>query len=259
MVATLTTLYRQQPQKAHRAAAFAKLASLNDIQHRRAEKEWRKEVKRQKYRMHPRPDAHFGAIGTFNWPLDEYRADEVLGPNYEALDPIRMDCSAYIVHHPDRSAFRIMGKAEDVQEGLIRMRKVYFQIVAKTIAPVRRYFLHRTKDAQLPERVVMREYERPLLVSGKQARELSPGCTVRGVDYGTGEEAKYTSNEVRVRALLLATLPKLHYHRASLTLRIRLGTFLATLFKQPRDGTYALEEYESMIEASQFKGEVTVE
>ena len=216
-------------------------------------------MKRQKYRMYPKPSSAFGAIGTFHWPVQEYRPDQVLGANYEALDPIRMECSCYVVHVPERSIFQIMGKAEDVQKGLLRLRKTCFQITARQIAPVRRYLLHLPEDSDVPKRIVLSQYERPLIASGGQSTAAMPGCSIHGEGEGTGEQITKTCNESRVRALILTTLPKLRYYRASMKLRIRLGTFLATTFKKAQNNTYTLADYEQMIAESQFTGEVTAE
>lgn len=123
-------------QKSARTAKFAKLASMTPVLRQRAENRWKREVQRQRFRQHPPLDMAFGAIGTFHWPVKDYSPTEILGPSYEALDPIRMDCSCYVVWK--RSGFQVMGKNMDkVKAALLRIKQTVFQIAAKQLSTTR--------------------------------------------------------------------------------------------------------------------------
>ena len=204
-----------------------------------------------------------GAIGSFHWPIGEYRPEEVLGNSYEALDPIRMDLKCYLVFVKDKSMFQVMGQAKKVQQGLLRLRKTCFQIAARQISPVRLYLLHWSEATDLPSHVSLQPYRYPSLISEEPVVDIKQGNAPRGE--GTADdmysrlETQTMESEETAGKSLLQTLKKLHYYRGNIQMRIRLGTFLATQYKKPKDGNYELDEYESMIKESQFFGQVTQE
>lgn len=122
--------------RSNRSAKFAKVQSWTPVLQERAEKRWKREVQRQRFRQHPPPDMAFGAIGTFHWPVKEYNPQEILGTNYEALDPIRMDCACYVVWK--KNSFQVMGRnMETIKAATLRLRRTVFQIAAKQLPPLR--------------------------------------------------------------------------------------------------------------------------
>ena len=119
---------------------FAKLHSMTPVLRTRAENRWKREVQRQRFRQYPPVHMGFAAIGTFHWPVKDYSPQEILGTHYEALDPIRMDCSCYVVWKND--AFQVMGMTMDrVKAALLRLRQTVFQIAAKQLPLVRTYVM----------------------------------------------------------------------------------------------------------------------
>ena len=161
--------------KSEKSSKFAKVVSLTPVLRERAEKAWKKEVKKAKFRQYPPPHQPFGAIGSFHWPVQEYRPDEILGTNYEALDPIRMDCSCYVLFVKDRSIFQVMGKGGDVQKGLLRLRGTCFQIAARQITPLRSYLLHWPNVSHLPGHVRLESYEHTKLITDDATAEPKIG------------------------------------------------------------------------------------
>ncbi|KAK5168000.1 uncharacterized protein LTR77_006567 [Saxophila tyrrhenica] len=252
----------QGPQKSRRAAMFGRNVSLTPARRVRAENKWAQEVTRQRFRQRPAQHALFGAIGTFHWPVQLYRPEEVLGTSFEALDPIRMDYECYIIFDSERSAFLVHGKAMGVQQALVRIRKTCYQIAARQLSPARLYLLHWADVSKLPSHVVLTPYKSAAVPSGgtegRPAAMNSPFATGTKDAYDEPQEATRIS-ENRIRAVMLRSFPKLHYYRGQIQVRIRLGRFLATLFKKPKDDAYTFEDYRHMITESQFTGEVTQE
>lgn len=124
------------PQRSARAGKFAKLSSMTPALRQREENRWKRMVQKERYRQHPPVNMAFGAIGTFHWPMKDYAPKEILGPNYEALDPIRMSCSCYVVWQ--KNAFQIMGKSmEKVKAALLLLKRTIFQIAAKQLPTTR--------------------------------------------------------------------------------------------------------------------------
>ena len=255
--------------KSHRSAKFAKVLSLTPELRKRAEKRWEREVARQKYRRHPPPGMAFGSIGSFHWPIQEYRTEDVLGGSHEALDPIRMDCSCHIVFDPDRKVFKILGKPSEVQEGLQRLMRTVFQVTAKQVYPARMYLLRWQDAARVAPFIYLRDYDPPAILYPAEAMtptaRKAPACDPDSpVDESAVELACSLTERAceRLRTVLLWTLDKLHYYRGHLQLRLRLGTFLLDQYKEAADGVYEYEGdggYLEMLEESQFRGEVTQE
>ncbi|KAK1062854.1 hypothetical protein LTR74_009934 [Friedmanniomyces endolithicus] len=254
--------------KSARSAHFSKVVSLTPKLRERAERAWEREVRKQRFRRHPPMDVPFGAIGSFHWPMKEYRPEEILGASHEAFDPIRMDCSCYIVFIAALNLFRVMGKQTEVKASLQRIRQTCFQIAARQCNPVRLYLLHWPDAEQIPLFVYLKNYDAPATSSPElfeDATHTKSRKAPRGDGYGhhdktlQGAQKQTRSSVERLRNTILATLARLHYYRGHVQMRIRLGTFLANQYMETQDGVYDLDEYETMLQMSQFTGEVTQE
>lgn len=246
---------------------FSKTRSLLPQQRHAEEKKWSQEVTRQRFRQFPPPRTVFGAIGTFHWPVKEYQPHELLGNSYEAFDPIRMDCSCYVVFEPDISAFQVMGETSAVKTALLRIRKACFQIAAHQIAPVRRYILHfGDTGGDVSSHVALASYDRVKRIGATASViEQPPGCCPYSQGEVESEEDKQqlldssTQNIKIAGKTIMLMINKLHYYRGHLRFRIRLGAFLATNYRATDDGTYTTEDFTDMIQQSQFAGEITPE
>lgn len=251
--------------KSDRSAKFAHIKSLTPKLRERAERRWDREVMRQRFRQHPPPDMAFQAIGSFHWPTSEYKPEEILGASHEALDPVRVDCACYVVFYKDRNVFRVMGKAADVQAGLQRLRRTCFQIAARQVSPVRKYLIRWTIGASMPIYMYLKDYDWPAALSPESATLEKPGHSpICGGTDPDDDRSRFFGVQTglsteRLRTLMFTTLRKLHYYRGSIQMRIRIGTFLVSQYRAPKDGYYELEEYEKMIQQSQFEGLVTQE
>ena len=205
-----------------------------------------------------------GAVGTFHWPAKEFVPYEVLGKSCEALDQIRMDCSAYVVYRPEIEAFQVMARNADViKTALLRLRQTVFQVVAKQMNPVRQYLLHLPGMDASPVSVRLEDYERPRLLSDHSTDARRVGHAPRGVD-SDGNSKRDLAKETletrdSVRLSILEVLEKLRYYRGSIEMRIHHGRLLATQFRSTDTGMYDLEDYEFMLKESQFQAHVTDE
>ncbi|KAI7496103.1 hypothetical protein KC367_g6903 [Hortaea werneckii] len=245
------------------APKFDKVISQTPEDRRRSDRRWRREVQRQTYRQNPPPEKRFQAMGSFHWPIDECRPDEVLGSSYEALDPIRMDCSCHITFHAGLGVFRVAGTASEVKAGLQRLRQTCFQIAARQVFPVRKYLL-RWPQETVPDYLYLEPYDHPVSLTYESTQLTNHGRSPRGEyldeDARPARAAMETAvNTRRVRNMIISMLGKLHYFRGSIQMRIRLGTLLLKQYKPPADDIYDLEEYERMTNETQFQAEVTQE
>ena len=248
--------------KANKTEKFAKICSLTPVLRTRAEKEWEREVKRHLYRQFPPPSKAFEAIATFHWPVKDYRPEEILGSSYEALDPIRMESKCYVVFDKEQGLFQIMGRADAVQAGLMRLKGTCFQIAARQIPPVERYLLSNGETTSSFKHVVLADYERLQVISGERSGQVKVAHSPRLDNPDSNGSDKFLPNSFiteYLRRTILFTLRNLHYYHGSIQMRIRLGTFLATQYRKTDSGVYPIDDYKGMIRESAFHGEVTQE
>ena len=165
----------QSSRKSNKSSKFSKVCSLTPILQDRAERHWEKEVKKHRFRQFPPPDKAFEAIGSFHWPMNEYKPEEILGSSYEALDPIRMDCKCYVVFDEEQGLFRVMGRSDAVRTGLMRLRGTYFQVAARQITPLELHLLHDADGDRSGKSIVLKEYERIRIMSGEDSGRAKTG------------------------------------------------------------------------------------
>lgn len=194
-------------------------------------------------------------IGSFLWPANEFRPEETFGMASEALDPIRMDQKCYITWDRVSSCFQVYGKESNVQSALLRIRKTFFHLCATQISPVRAYVW--CSSADTPTHVFLTDHT--------LANDTEPKQSPRGE--GEFEDEKQLKDAqlrekhsvLRIRDNISNALRNLHYLHRRLELRVRLGTFYLTSYKDPVGGMYELQEYEDMLEASQFAAQTSEE
>jgi len=156
-----------------------------------------------------------------------------------------------------------------VQEALLRIRKSCFQITARQIAPMRKYFLHLGElDSETPTHVTLEHFERirRITSTNNTVPQDHPGCSPKGqAEFDLDPEEEQQSHEMSTRdaktagKMIMLMIAKLHYYRGHLKFRIRLGTFLATHYRATEDGRYTVDDFKEMLKQSQFVGEVTPE
>ena len=199
--------------------------------------------------------------------MKDYQPNEVLGNSYEALDIIRMGCSCYIIFSPPDSRFHVLGEDTNVKTALIRIRKAYFQIAARQIAPVRKYILDfGNAQDEIHSHVTLEDYQRIKRIDSVASTipghtGKSPRSQGKVVSRSTKQQLVETSMyDVKIAGkTIMLMISKLHYYRGHLRLRIHLGTFLATHYKISSNEDYPLDDFNEMIKQSQFAGEVTPE
>lgn len=252
--------------KSKASSEFSKVISYTAKRRELAEKRWRREVKREKFRQHPQYNTIHESIGTFRWPESELRADEVFGSHLEALDPIRMSHSCYIVWKSDVSVFQVMGKPKHVPSALVEIRRAFYQVMARQITPVHLHTIRWSANEVILTHVNRAIYKGPQIISpAAQAQPAVKMFPIAQGDMVSADARLYAERKadmllVRLRATLAESLRKLHYYHGVLCLRVRLGKFLLDRSLDPSEGNrYELEEYERMTAANGFKARVSHE
>ena len=193
----------------------------------------------------------------------------MLGSNNEALDPIRIDTSCYIVFNRLRSKFEIMGKTKDVQEAIVRLRITYFQVVARRMTSVKTYLLQSSKLMDPKTHISLVPYDGPITPKTCARFTMQKNLTVRAEppSFDTDLEvqspivgSKQTVLAQRIRNMSVHTLRKLRHYSGNVHVRAKLGAFVLERYKEPQDGeSYTVSEFENMLTFSQFSAMVTEE
>lgn len=244
---------------------FAKLASLTPELRRRHEKRWARAVQSSRFRQPPPIDQPFGSIGTFIWPSNDYKPQEVFGNHCEALDFIRVGCESYVIWVPEKNCFQVMGdNVQNVTDALLRLRSAYFQLTARSMNGVRRYFDH-WRSSAVPSHIALEPFQGPLPLKSTSAGDNEELIRAPRGEGALGARANALADSMlsvqSAKMLLANALKKIHYFRGQLTLGIRMGTLLLEQYMPPQAGLdlYELEEYEAMIKQPQFAARVSEE
>ncbi len=211
------------------------------------------------------------AQGTFEWPANIHRPEEVLGKSLEELDSIRMEHHCYISYDPTSNIINVMGNnPTNVQKALIKVRGTYFEVVARGTETLTRYLLVPITGNSTGAYVKLVPYGEN---TGK-ATGVSDGTTnkipkvtpqIRGNKFDTDEHLKSHGtageaaqrNSAIIEHAISVSLHNLCYYRGHIKMRARLGTFLLTRYRNKEHQTLA--QFETMMKDSQVIGEVTQE
>ena len=192
-----------------------------------------------------------------------------MGKSYEALDPIRMDFSCYIIWDEKRSSLKLMGNDPDmVRTASIRVRGAFFQVVARYIDVGHIYLLQIPTNGRAPLNTRILEYCAPRVL-GRESNPKTKEVAVKADLEQAGDwsernllqESGHRSrlNAKRMREITLRLLDRLRYYKGNLTLQFRLGAFVLQRYRPPPSAGWPFEDLEKMLKEQQFEGMVSQE
>ncbi|KAF1817263.1 hypothetical protein P152DRAFT_445379 [Eremomyces bilateralis CBS 781.70] len=116
----------------------------------------------EKYRRPPPPNVIFGMIAEIAWGRRDWRMEEVLGENLEALDPIRMDHKIYITKKWDAHGDPILCLyCEDslgATEGMARIMAIDKQVDAREYEKPQIVLFKRVYLSEIVDTVAVRKF-----------------------------------------------------------------------------------------------------
>lgn len=238
---------------------WAKVWAYNKQDERRLRKQLKKNTERQIYRRVLMEDDQVPLFSiNFAWPLDK-EPEKILGPNYEALDPIRMDCQSWITREkrPGPAIFRIQSQAQEkLQDALKRMQHIPRSYEAKIfeMEPFAIIDVPQLLDSEELPYVMRIPYYPPQPLYDPPTK-TDGGKTFRYKHPlpGTFAPQNITTEESPAAQLLCAiteTTQHCKYFRGLLRMQIHLGTFVAqkTLKADVDDNTYTYTRFADMVE-----------
>lgn len=216
--------------------AFAKTGQLSQDKKDKLDKEIKLLAMKLKYQKAPDPNLSFAHIGFFLWPVDEIRPDDLLGPSYEAFDPIRMDYHSYILFDDQLSSFKILGSEKgSVERAMRRIKGTMIEFVARNNREITVHMVERPQARLMRENVKMKE--------GKDEHAIIP--VLAGTYLTSQKRAEWDRERKRVedhqfaqwRQTIDKALKRLRYYRGHVRMRVLLGTFQLTTFRRLPKGT----------------------
>lgn len=222
---------------------FAKSGALSDDKARQIDRGMKREAEKLAFQKAPPPDKTFDCTGYFLWPVDEIRPEELLGPNFEAFDQIRMFHCAYIVFDSQYSCFKIMSDNMDgVKDALMRIQGTMKEYVARSSQDIVLHVIEAPnstdmrKDIKTADALCGPNFEGariPLLTGAK----LTPS------ELATWESQRRKMVEEqfeKTRAAIRKGLSRLRYYRGRIRMRVLLGTFALTTFRRLPEGVSSI-------------------
>lgn len=249
-----------------KSLGWAKVKALPGQRHRdAATKQEREQEKKNRYKLPSKADENFPFIGAFAWPQTEVNPGDVLGMNYESLDPVRHDNGVYIVYSYKRHCFRVLGYSQaSIDNALDRIYVVFCEIAARN-RPQIQYTLIQPPRVYCPQVSMDPEHGLGRIIDAYKPSYDSVGVEARLADDGTLDhepnwEAKRQTlslaNDSYIRAALDNCLKDLNYLRMYAKLRIYFGSLILFGYKRPRYTLHAVEEFMEMMKAKLAKGEM---
>ena len=168
--------------------------------------------------------------------MDEIRPEDLLGPSYEAFDPIRIDYDSYIVFDNQLSLFKILtNKRNAVLETMKRIEGTMKEFVARNGREIVVHMVERPDPQRMRSKVMLMEgpsYGQ----SGEKAKiPLLTGEPLAPAQLAQWEKKVKVAEESQFahwRFLIGKVLKRLHLYRGRIQMRVLLGTFELTTFRR---------------------------
>lgn len=224
--------------------AFAKIGQLSQDKAEKLDRDMRWLATKIRYQKKPDADLTFSQIGYFLWPVDEIRPEELLGPSYEAFDPIRMDYHSYILFNNQLSSFQILShEVGAVKNAMKRIQGTMKEFVARNSREILVHMVEKPQARLMREGVKLKdvtdmgqemELAKIPLLTGKH---LSP----LGLADWDRERLQTEEHQFAYwRQTLDKALKRLRHYRGHVRMRVLLGTFALTTFRRWPEGVNSI-------------------
>lgn len=247
------------PRKSMAKDNFARETSVIGDQHHRLMKKMQKEAKILAFQQVPAEGRVFSYTGTFLWPVDEVRPEDILGTSLEAFDPIRFQYHCHIVFDHKLSSFRIFSDEEDaIKRTMNRIVGTMREYVAKSVRPDMMILI----DPPNPSATGKNIRVLPLSSSDSKAgQSMIPVLTGSALDPKGQREwleksSELTRNNTHCMELSLRKcIANLPHHRGLVRIRVQFGTFALKAYRWKEGADYVpFEEFIDNLTMSGTKG-----
>lgn len=254
-----------EPPTSRKTDHFARSGVITEEKAKAVDKKLKRDSVRQKFQRAPECSLNFRYTGGFLWPVDEVRPEDLLGPSFEAFDPLRMAYQAYITFDHRLGFFDIKSDSESAVSHVMR----------RIIGTMKEYAARNCREIM----VLMVEPPEP-----KQMCKEVKTVAVPALSHGPGtaymplltgpklsedemvqweEKCNTTSEEqfLQMGGIIRKVLSYLPFYRGRIQMRVLLGTFVLTTFRRWGEGVSSVpfEKFLADMKMSATKGKMIKE
>ncbi|EEP81097.1 predicted protein [Uncinocarpus reesii 1704] len=246
-----------QPQNKKKSDHFVKISSYCEQKEERINQIEKHDSMLQLLRQRPDPSSRFPETLIFLWPSDELPMESALGPQLEALDPLRIEfgCPIYVDEELP-SYIRVDAYDHDtVLKVVSRLRAEWAELLATMHVKVKLYLI------QPPEKLMNCEVQirMPRLANGViLCTPVLYGMLV-GPNHPRSQKDKRElvcmKNEKRLRDAVEQSLQGLRFLKGHVRMRLNFGVFVLDEYRTPQGKPrHSYEEFRTMLFNSKTKG-----
>ncbi|EPS42842.1 hypothetical protein H072_3177 [Dactylellina haptotyla CBS 200.50] len=236
---------------AKKTIGWAKVKALPNQRHREAMVKYEKEMEEKgRFRQQHDESELFPFVGVFDWPPTEVNPTDVLGMNYEALDPIRLEHEVYILYSKKRSCFRVLGYSNDsIEKSLDRLYTVFCEITARNRNQIQ-YTLVNPPDVFQPQirfdgghgmHAILEPYKPGHDSLGVETFLGDDGTLPHDQNWPTRRNIIRLANDSYIKSALDSSLKDIYYLR---------------IYKRAKNIHHGLEEYMGMVRAKLTRSDI---
>lgn len=244
--------------------SFPKVSLQAEVNAGVIDRQLQQEAMKQKYQKSPDKSLSFLYTGLFLWPREEIEPKELLGPSFEAFDPLRVLYDSYIVFDDQLSAFKILtDRPGAVEEVSMRIEGIMKEFVARNAREIR------LNTVEIPDAVSMRK-EVTINTEMLEESAINPTKVYRSVPSFVGgrwsqaQQRKWDSEVQLAREqqlcqwghLIETTLRRLCFYRCRIQMRVLLGAFALTTFRRWPTDRIAFNDFVKEMEVPTTKGRI---
>jgi hypothetical protein len=190
----------------------------------------------------------------FLWPSGELPMREVLGPELEVLDPVRIEfgCNIYVPHEVSEYICVISEHHEALCEVARRIRTKWHELMATSNVRSKVYLTEPPESSSMSTGIIVKKVD-------DFAKAYISRRFLTQVQYGPWEERVsliQSKNEGRLVSAVERSLRGLPFFHGYLRMRVNVGSFILDEYRLPRDAQsgYSFEEFREMLLHDKTKG-----
>lgn len=242
---------------------FAKVSLTTEEAAKILDRQLQEQAMKHKYQKVPDKSLNFKFVGYYLWPVNEIPPEDLLGPSFEAFDPLRMSFNSYILFDAKLEAFKVMAdQAEGVEKAMLRIEGAFKEFVARSNAATTVYMVERPDEMSVRKDVKM-------VKKSLSPSEHAQVPSLAGDRLGPPELVKWSGDTKPVEEEQLFSfhekiekgLNRLRFFRGRVHMRALLGTFALTTYRRWPEGVTSIpfERFIEDIKLSATKGRMLQE
>lgn len=217
---------------------FAKVSLTTEEAAKILDRQLQEQAMKHKYQKIPDKSLNFKFVGYYLWPVNEIRPEDLLGPSFEAFDPLRMSFDSYILFDAKLEAFKVMAdQIEGVEKAMLRIEGSFKEFVARSNAATTVYMVERPDSLSVRKDVKM-------VKKSLSPSEHAQVPSLAGDRLEPSELVKWSADTKSVEVEQLFSfhenvekgLNRLRFFRGRVHMRVLLGTFALTTYRRWPEG-----------------------